>query len=923
MRVGRDSWRIIPTQNIILLLCLCCLALGIFFWPGFKIAQRAQVPTHSTYSSHSPTPHTLAVSLNVGFASYYRSGYWTPIQVTLHNSGSPFHGKLTVRAFSESSDVVPKDALSPWSFEDAVTLASGSRRQVTVYAPYSAGTLPVRGFVANLLDEHNRHIATGWSTAGNEVRPGDLFIGLLTEQTSDFSVLADPSLSLPNQVTPPALYTFDTTTLPDIEEVLENFDVLILENFPTERLRPAQLAALRTWVNRGGVLLEIGGPHGIQTLSSLPTDLLPVTLSGTAQLSPQSQLLPVRGPTPEEFSSFYASSLPPFTEAIPVSKASIYTHEPFSSIRTVLATHDNPLLVKAQQGAGLICYLGFDPTLAPLNDWAGLTTLWQTLFYQTLGDRLLISDIAQNFDSGPGQVLTRGGLLNLLTPEKPSGPNVLGILLLTYLLALIAIGLLLKYRVRRPYLWQWRLVLLSTLLFSFLAYGTASYQKTVSLTNNSISLLQLNQGDSSAHMTTFMGLFMPNEGDFTVHLAGKGLIQPLSRQFLPKNTTTGLKDDEPTAIQANVHEMDLTLHNSHIWTLHPLITEQEARISGTISTHLELIEGHLVGTVTNTLASAINDAYVLLPHAFVPLGHIAAQQTLRVDLLLHSAAANAGKTLADQIAEYHHLPAPYFPYTGNANGQTQPLNETQQHVALLSALSGTGYDYAPCSGSCLTHAILNKGMIYTTGGQVPNPNLKNDYDPLLLPRASATLVGWTDTHDTQLGDVATPTVNGVQPQGQHTTFLQMPLNIDLSNLPQVPLDFITGRLIDIQSPDAQAILAGVYSLSEGNLTFELPLPDTSHRYIHNMTIHVPDLIAHPFGPQQDTPTHHSNIGVQLYNWQKATWESMPMQDDAYNLSLPTPYVDATNRILVLVSSNDTNQIYFSKPSLSMNSLNAP
>ncbi len=320
----------------------------------------------------------------------------------------------------------------------------------------------------------------------------------------------------------------------------------------------------------------------------------------------------------------------------------------------------------------------------------------------------------------------------------------------------------------------------------------------------------------------------------------------------------------PTTITSGASATDLTIHNQHPWTLNPIVSEEDKEFHGNIHTSLALHNNRLVGSITNTLPIALSDLYVLLPHSFVALGNLAAGQIRQIDLPLHSASPSAGKTLADQIAEYHGLPDGYFPYTA----KRQPQNDTQSHIAFLSALSGAGSTNVPCGGPCLTRAIMNRGTIYMTGGQVPNSNLKNDYDPLLISGAPATLIGWADQ---QIAGDNEETVNGASVPGHHMTFLQKPLNLHFSGQVHVPLDFITAGVANVQSYDAQAILPGIYSM----------------------------------------------LVVQFYNWQSGTWDLIKLTQDTYTITNPQVYAGTTGRILVQVTSKDTNQIYFGKPSLSL------
>jgi hypothetical protein len=877
------------------LFCLCCLVVGLLIGVSFQIARDYTTPIKN------PT-----LKVEAGFGHYYRSNYWTPVRITLTNPGPAFKGTLSLHIYTGITYGTQQDTPgSPWSFEQAISLARGVHQTVTMYAPYFLANLPARGFVATLRNTEQKTVASQWSGDGNEVKPGDLFIGILGPENTDINALQ--ATTLPGLGNPLNTAFLDAHSFPDKEAVLENFDVLILENFPMHTFSSQQMLALQTWVNRGGILLEIGGTHWKQTLQGLPANMLPVTIDTTRNLSLGSSLLPIQTPSSPELDGGNTSTMQPLDSPIPISTAVLRQQSASTPPEIIVGDTHLPLMVKVHRGAGTICYLAFDPTMTPLNSWSGASLLWQNILSQTLGDRL-IESTAQSHDSGPGRLLTHGGILNMVKPVALNGPTVLNALLCSYVCFLGLLCLLLLRRFKQAYLWRWRLLLSCVIVFSLGAYGLAYLQKKTAFTANAISLLQLNQDSSSAHITTFTGLFLPTQGTFQFHISGQNLSEPVSKFFTQSNPLNASVDDTAATIMNNGNNSDVTIQNNSIWAFNPLVTEQEKTFHGSLATHFALHNNRLVGTITNTLPTPLSDLYILFPHTFVDLGKIAARQTRLINLSLHSIPSNQGKTLTDQIDEYYHLPMPYFPY----ETKQLPHNEFQQHMALLSALSGTGFHYDPCAGSCLTHAIIDKNSIYVTGGQVPNPNLKDGYDPLLIPGAQATLIGWTNQY---IPGVEDTTAQDTHLAGQHISFLQMPLNLNITDAAHMPQDLITGNLTGVQSYDAQALLPGIYSLSSGNVTFDLPLTNLPPQ--RAITLNVPDLIAHPAGPGSDTPGYKSNVVVHLYNWQTSRWDLITFIEDTYKVTQVAAYIGPNNHLLIEIANHDQNagQIYFGKPSV--------
>ncbi len=885
------------------LFCLCCLTLSLVVW-------------HNASTRSTPiTASNFTLRVNIGFEnSLYRSDYWTPVNVSLSNRGPDFTGTLAVKTFSEPSLTSITNTISPWSFEETISLPRGTQRQKTLYVPHYLSSQMARGFIATLKDEHGKTVTSQTTQGrGSEVKPGDLFAGLLTgDDSANFEPLS--RVSLPNQSsTSLNVSLLDIGTFPDLEAALENFDIIVLDNFHTSTLSLAQISALRNWVNRGGVLIEGGGPNWQQTLGPLPTDMLPVTITGSDRLAAGTHIIPVKGSATTLLDQVTSLPIDPLSNPLTVNTATLHQQRSFSLNETILAASTNPLIVKAQQGAGVICYLGFDPADGAITSWSGATSFWQVLLSNTLGDKLLIPDTAQTYDSGPGQLLTRGGILSLLEPASPPETWTIGLFLLMYILALGLLSVWMVRRFRLPSWWRWRVVVSCILLFSILSYAMAYAQKKTAITNNSISLIQIDQGSTRAHVTTFMGMYVPGQGDFKLNIDGRNLAEPLDKAFLIRNPAIAPShDNTPTTVSAGLGTTDLTLHNPGRWSLNPIVAERDSQLQGDIAARLVFHNKRLLGTITNTLNTAMSDLFVLLPNSFAPIGQLAAGETRQVDLPIYSTKPDSGLTLSDQIARYRGLPAGYFPFTQ----KKQPQNDIQRHVALLSALSGVGFTNTECEGSCLTHTIANKGVIYDTGGQVPNPNLKNGYDPLLIQGAPATLIGWADGHIDGLEDSAT--VNGITPYGNHTSFIQMPLNIGFSGQVQVPFNFITGNVIDIESNDAQQVLPGAYSLSSGSVTFELPLPDRSHMSINSVSVDIPDLVAHPGGPGSEVQSASGNIVTQIYNWHTASWETARLNKGAFTTTDLQTYAGPSGRILIQITSTNMNQIYFGKPSLSLN-----
>ncbi|MBE3560640.1 MAG: hypothetical protein IMW89_15695 [Ktedonobacteraceae bacterium] len=873
-----------------------CLALFVWLLP-------VQASVHSTEAAASKQPE---LDIQVGFGSLYlyRTGDWTPVYVTVSTDGSAFKGTLSVSAFTGPTSSSNTNRVSSWRFEQPVTLPEHAHTQFTLNIPFLSGTTVTQGVVAQLRDEHGKVITTQTGNSGYEIKHGSIMIGTLTAPDRNMDSLT--VLTLPSSgalmATP-----LDATSLPTTSTVLDNFDIIVLDDFNSAALSRQQLLALQTWVNNGGTLIEIGGPQWKSTLGKLPSALLPVNVSGTATLPAGTQLMAMDHPLAQSYDPTSLSS--PLPEPVSASIATVRTDNAFSSNTTVLQVNGIPLMVQARQGEGVICYVAVDAADPALNAWSGVHDFWQVVLQHALGDEALLTGAFETYGSGPGGLLTHAGILHMVNPDSLPGPSIIIVFILGYALLLGPIRLLLVRKLKNPHRWSWPIILSMAAVFSLLSYELAFYQRSASITDNSISLVQINQGSSSAHMTTYSGIFVPQDGDFTLQIPGHGLAQPIASQYLLHDRAAMRKIETPAAINNDTDEIDLNLKGMKAWSLQYTTSEQDIQFQGSLQTHLALSDNRVVGTIRNTLNVALNDAYILLPQSFAAIGHLAAGETREISIPIYTFSPYSGQNIANAIADHSGLPSDYFPYTHN----DQPQSDFERHIAMLQALEGNGATFPPCQGPCKIRGIINRGAIYITGGRVPNPNVTT-YEPLLLTDAPATLIGWTTQPLTS--DV---TVNGWNPLGRRESFIQMPLNLDIIGSLRTPPNFITGQPVNVQSYDAQLGLAGVYTLTDGTITFELNLPPAMRERINTFTITIPDLWTHPFGPDKSGTAGASHIRAMLYNWQTRTWDTITLNQDRFTSTNKAAYIDPNGQIMLLIGNQDTMQgkLYFGRPTLQL------
>ena len=873
---------------------------------------------YSTTSSLSkPT-----FQISAGFNSRYRDSNWVPVQVSLRNAGTDFSGFVSINVPAPSSTITRSSALL--TYQHAITLPTNSQKQITLNVPISLGDQgSTQALTVNLLDANNQKISSETTTV-RSIGPSDIFVGILSDQTTGFGPLstlplADPTASI-------LVEPLNAATMPTTTEVLKNFDLIILDDFTTSTLSKIQLATLQNWVTWGGSLIVVGGPDWRRSLNPLPSTLLPVSITGTQTLPAKTSLLPIGGPAkggPQHHTT-------PYTVQGSVTAS---TAIPSSSSTVALSAATTPLLVQEKQGQGMVCYLAFDPTLNPVLNWAGAGSLWQGLLLRTLGDQVLTSgpNIGQ---AGSGQLTpgaSNGSLSGLLQSSLPNMLPPTWLILALLLGYVVVLGpvrlLLLRFLKKRD--WSWRIALSTIVIFSTLSYTLALQQKGTSIVSSSISILQLGQPDKTgtpAHTTTYVGVYLPNQGNFQVNVPGSNLVQTYSES----SSTQKL----PATIVSAANETNVKLQGINTWSLRTLVAKQDRHLSGSIVPHLTFVSNNLVqGTVTNSLPYALNNAYLLLSDHFQSLGNMAAGETRSVSLSLENTTSSANNflpgSLADQIAASNNLQVPYIAYYNSS----QHLNPLQRHMAQLAILSGeNAYEYCgsvPCFQSTPpftpSNGVLVDSSTTLTSGNGPSTQV-NGRDPLLVPGSPATFIAWIapTSHTDDTVDITGSRIAGTQ-----ETFLQAPLNVSFSDPANqsvnVPSNMITSQLIDAQTQSALTQSPGVYTLTGGSMTFEFALPTNLQLQSGNITLTEPSSLTQgniSLGPGTTSIVDVNHLRIFLYNWHKQSWDRFSFNQFSLSINNAQSYIDSNGRIVMQFVNQNALQgtAVLSKPSLQLRGL---
>ncbi len=575
--------------------------------------QPAEAPNQTT---------SVRMDVRAGFDGAGRAGGWVPLEVDLANEGSELRGEIqvVVQQGGGRSTFTPV----PTTFTLPVVLPrlSNKRFMLDVNLPSASNRVTAR-----LVRAPSGETVAEQDVAMTRVPLGDYFCGILARDPSAYDFLA--ALDLPPPIRRVRTAPLEPATVPERAQLLGSFDCIVVDNATTAQLRQEQLDALRVWTGTGGLLILVGGATAQSTLGPLPPALLPVELTGLANVDSLSGLgdlleTPLDAPGP-----WLVSQARP---------------RPDQGAQVAVAQNGIPLIVAAKRGEGTVIYLAFEPTSRDLRAWVGNAPLWRYLVTHAAVDNGIGSALVRPYLRW-GRV-PRLALADFSTQPRPTF-EWLWVLMGGYATVLGG-GLFLfgrRGQVGRGLL----TVALSAAGAGTLAFTFAQQRAEPDVAVTRLSVVRpIETGESGAAYTrTYLAVLAKREGTFSFVLPddalARGMYYPFPRPSDESDATWLFR----VTAGASPTLDGLALKQGQLATA--LADGQLSQAPG-VRTDLRVIDGGITGTLTNRTGGRLSDAAIYLDGQFTPLGTLEQDQQRQVDLLLPRQAA-AGSLAATAIAE--------------------------------------------------------------------------------------------------------------------------------------------------------------------------------------------------------------------------------------------------------------------------------
>jgi hypothetical protein len=779
-------------------------------------AQTDDAQLLSSEGASAPLAPTIAV--RVGYSGLAKIGSWVPVAVQVSNEGSGVTGELQIQIDDNSSGRRTQtfNLRPPTIYTVPATLPSHSRKQysIDVFLPY-----PTKELIVKLVTDQGLLV----QQSGNlqALSGSEVLCGTLARNQDFFQQLKN--LDLPGrQGKKPFVVPLKVEDIPARQHAMSSLDCLIVNNVSLTGLTDDQKTALLGWVEDGGLLVLGGGSGWQKTLQPLPKELLPVDVAGVRSIASLQSLAdfahqPIKGEGPWLVS---AGKL--------------------QAGQVVAQDGGVPLLVGARRGKGTVLYLAADPTGEPLATWSGNAALWKyMLAYNTTPLAVFAFfnpyggfSTVQNWGTPPRQAI--------FNVSDVAPPSMRWLLLFVGLYALAAGPVnYLVLRILGVKALGWLTIPLFIAGGAVLTNHIAQQYRGSDLVLNKISLVRSQGNSVDANVRSYVSLYSPRKGDYTLLIPGGASVTGYAR---PLNSPAPSDSNaNPWTLKVfegeKTNRVSLPLEASNSGSV---LADSQMRLSGRFESDLRVKGDSITGTLMNRTGQLVDDVVLAIGGDVDYVGTLKNGEKKAIEFTF---TPNGPSTAPDPQKVKGSI---------NANGKAADANRDN----ILDSFLGSNSSSQPAGLSGLT------------------------------------LLGWLEKSPLPMD------VEGLHPSVKETNLYvtSLPLQFQRGVPVVIPPALIETKQIGTFSTNFQR--AGQYELNAaGSIALEFMLPVNASELLNDK------LVLHMNGRYSGNPRFQqmaqpgTPLGqVFLYNWQSSDWDA---QDFAWgDNALPEDgaYVSAINSL---------------------------
>lgn len=196
------------------------------------------------------------IEVHYGYNDSIQVRCYVPFYITIENTGDNFEGTVQI--------IIPENDYNVM-YEKDISLAKGTKKTVVLTVPVHRYTDKVN---VRIVNQKDKVVFSETEKCNVLYSLKELNIGVLSDDFTALSYMSGQAIFSYSDITT-KIYELTQETMPEDWKALQMLDAVVISDYSTDKLTQAQVEALGTWVEEGGLLLIGTGSTAGKTLSAL------------------------------------------------------------------------------------------------------------------------------------------------------------------------------------------------------------------------------------------------------------------------------------------------------------------------------------------------------------------------------------------------------------------------------------------------------------------------------------------------------------------------------------------------------------------------------------------------------------------------------------------------------------------------------
>ena len=531
----------------------------------------------------------IAVEAQIGYENAVTYLTDMPLRVRLRNDGGD--ADLTV-AVNLTRSRVAYDR-----YEYPIRLAGGAEMNLTL--PINIG-FKQPSYTVEVL-EGNTLVASCEAKPQKTISPDTLLVGLLSDAPQSLRYLninasSDPLTRGENWQT----LALDANSFPENIELLRAFRILAVDGFDVASLSSAQQAALRQWLQEGGIVI-LGGGASASVAGKAFAPITGVMPGQPYQAMGVDQAL-VNALADGAFGFTAKDKLP----------GTVLLTELSGGANPVASLDGKTLIDRCQVGSGVVYTCAFSLTERPLSSWSGLAGYWQRMLLtcDRVAYQRVISDL-RNYYNQNEQYVDTWLLRQIPVDNTDNVALTVGLIAGFVLLSGVGSYLILKKLDKRE--WMWVTVPVLSIVSAVLTVAISSGMQLNKPMAAAYAVVRVEpEGDIDTDI--MMGIASANKNAMRVTVEDAQQVKPGTSDYGYYIDDEELTENIQPQLRYTYTYGDgktLTLPKAPAWDVQTVIVKPEETAALPVSASIWWEEDGLHGEIVNASDQALTPGYVI------------------------------------------------------------------------------------------------------------------------------------------------------------------------------------------------------------------------------------------------------------------------------------------------------------------------